>query len=65
MAVLAEVFGDDGARTTKKDTQGGEQNQGRPNQVCPIMKQAAQEAPFFSNVQLLPRLRRRRQGPSA
>lgn len=47
VAVLSEGLGDYGAPNHEEDADSGQQNQRWPNQMDPVMKQAAQDYPLF------------------
>ena len=46
VAVLPKSLGDDGAADDEKDSQSGEQDQGRPQKMSVIAEQTAQLYPF-------------------
>ena len=47
VAILSEGLGDHRAPNHEEDTDSGQQNQRWPNQMDPVMKQAAQDYPLF------------------
>ena len=47
VAILPECLGDDGVADYQKESHGGQQDQGGPNQMSGIAEQAAHQHPFF------------------